>query len=490
MELSQSAPISFLIRTEVASSYLSDLLVFIYQEYVLPYYTHFTNVGRWVADGKEVLTFTLNDAHGAWYINAEISATNPVEVKLTPYGNLPPKILSRLREDLIISVQIFEEKIRRTTLYFAWVPEKKVVPEKIIEETRRKIIRQIFMGNIITLLIISMILSIVAFVIITVVFNLPLIYFLFIMVLSQFIMILFSDKIIGSMGDWSITASNPYVQILQYHIPPEQFGVFREKNTRDKLLQVKRAIQNKTLALGGLDAQSAQEVFNEYGINVRPENIVIKTVNVYDIVKDVAARFRMPIPKIKLSNVIIPNAAATGPSPRFGLVLITTGLLVQLDDDEIQAVIGHEISHVKKRDPMALFAITTAEYILRIYIWTSMYFFGWFIYFFYFYFLLVFEAIYFIAKFFEARADLDSAIILGQPALLASALRKIGYRRIQLERLHSNRIESWINGNPHPPTSFRVDRLENLEEPQKIKHPFIKSIKDCVNGLLHELKHT
>lgn len=482
MEPSRYTPISFLVRTEVASSYLSDLLVFIYQECVLPYYSYFTNVGKWVAEGREVLTFTLNDSRGAWHIVAEISATNPVEVKLTPYGNLPPKILSRLREDLIISVQMFEEKIRKNTLYFAWVPESKVISEKI-ENTRKKLIRQIFMGNMIFFFVISIILSIAAFVIITEVFDLPITYFPVIMVLFQFVIILFSDKIIGSMGDWSITSSNPYVHILQYHIPPEQFETFREKNTRDKLLQVKKAIQNKTLALGRpVDEQTAQEIFNEHGINIKPENIVTKTVNVYNIIERVAARFKMPVPKIKLSNVIIPNAAATGPSPRLGLVLITTGLLVQLDENEIFSVVGHEMSHVKKRDPMALFALTSAEYILRVYFWSYIYFFG------FFYLLFVLGIIYFIAKFFEARADLDSAIVLGQPELLANALRKIGYRRIQLERLHSSRVDSWLGWNPHPPISFRVDRLENLEEPQNIKHPFIKSIKDCINGLLDELK--
>jgi heat shock protein HtpX len=482
MELPQSAPTSFLVQTEVASSYLSDLLVFIYQECILPYYTHFSNVGRWTGDNKEVLTFTLNDAQGAWHISVDIVATKPVEVKLTPFGNLPPKILSRLREDLIIAVQMFEEKIRRTTLYFAWVPENRVIPEKT-ENTRRKVVGQIFMGNMIVFFIISIILSFVAFIIMTEFLGLPLIYFPFVMVIASFVMILFSDKIVGSMGDWSITASNPYVHILQYHIPPGQFENFREKSTRDKLLQVKRAIQNKTLAIGRpVDAQTAQEIFNEYGISVKPENIVTKTVNVYDMVKEVAARFRMSMPKIKLSNVIIPNAAATGPSPRFGLVLITTGLLVQLDEEEVLSVVGHEMSHVKKRDPMALFVLTSAEYMIRIYIWPYLYFFA----FFYLFFAL--GVVYFIAKFFEARADLDSAITIGRPDLLAGALRKIGYRRIQLERLHSNRIESWINWNPHPPISFRVDRLENLEEPEKIRHPFIKSIKDCIAGFLDELR--
>jgi heat shock protein HtpX len=484
MEIPQFAPVSFQIRTEVAPSHLSDMLVFIYQECILPYYTYFSNVGRWTAEGKEVLTFTLNDARGAWHVGVEVAATNPVEVKLTPYGNYLPKILGRLREDLIIAVQLYEEKIRRSTLYFAWVPENRVIPEKT-ENTRRKIINQIFMGNMIVFFIITIILSYAAFMVMTEVFKLPLIYFPFVMILAQFVMILFSHKIVGSMGDWSITASNPYVHIVQYHIPPEQLEIFREKNAREKLLQVKRAIQNKTLALGrAVDPQTAQEIFNENGINIKPENIVTKTVDVYRIVKEAATRFGMSIPKIKLSNVIVPNAAATGPSPRFGLILITTGLLVQLDDDEILSVVGHEMSHVKKRDPMALFTLVSAEYLLRIYLWAYIWVFG------FLYLMFALGAIYFIAKFFEARADLDSAIALGQPEILAGALRKIGYRRIQVERLHSNRIESWINWNPHPPISFRVDRLENLEDPQKIRHPFIKSIKDCIVGFMKELRRT
>ncbi len=484
MELPQSAPVSFLVRTEVAPSHLSDMLVFIYQECILPYYTYFSNVGRWTAEGREVLTFTLNDAKGAWHVVVEVAATNPVEVRLTPYGNCPQKILGRLREDLMIAVQMYEEKLRRSTLYFAWVPEDRVIPEKT-ENTRRKIINQIFMGNMIAFIIITLILSYMAFFVMTQVFMLPLIYFPFVMVLAQFVMILFSHKIVGSMGDWSITAKNPFVHIVQYNIPPEQYEIFREKNAREKLLQVKRAIQNKTLTLGRpIDPQTAQEIFNENGINIKPENIATKTVDVYKIVNEAATRFRMSTPKIKLSNVIVPNAAATGPSPRFGLVLLTTGLLVQLDNDEILSVVGHEMSHVKKRDPMALFTLVSAEYLLRIYFWEYIWMFG------FFYLFVAMGAIYFIAKFFEARADLDSAIALGQPEILAGALRKIGYRRIQLERLHSSRIESWINWNPHPPISFRVDRLESLKEPQKIRHPFIKSIKDCVAGFAKELKRT
>jgi len=483
MEFHGAKPVSFAIRTEVAPSYLGDLLTFIYQEYIVPFYQRFANVRKWVTDGKEVLAFTLRDPRGRWDIDSEVTMGNPVEVKMTPIGDVPPRILSRLREDLIIAVQLFEEKIRRTTLYFAWVPRKSVVAEKT-PDRKRKVISRIFLGNMLVFFVIFIILSYATLLITTEVFKVPVEYFPLILVLVQFFIVLLSDKIVGTMGDWPITASSPYVHILQYHIPPEEFGTFRQTFKKDTLLKVKKEIHDRTLALDRpIDSQTAQEVFSKYGVTIRPQNLLTKTIDVYGIVKQAANRFKMPIPKIMISNVIIPNAAATGPSPRLGLVLVTTGLLVQLDEREILAVVGHEMSHVGRRDPLALFALASAEYLLRVYyFWNFLYYFGLL------YFFFALGVVYFIAKFFEARADLDSAIKLGQPEVMAGALRKIGYRRIQLERMQSNRIGSWIGWNPHPPVSFRVERLENLKEPQAIRHTFLRSIKDCIEGLFAEMQ--
>jgi len=94
------------------------------------------------------------------------------------------------------------------------------------------------------------------------------------------------------------------------------------------------------------------------------------------------------------------------------------------------------------------------------------------------------SGLYFIAKFFEARADLESAIRIGHPEILAQALRKIGYKKIQIERLRASKIGNWLGIDPHPPVSFRIHRLENLGDPSKIKHPFLRSVIDCINGLL------
>ena len=204
--------------------------------------------------------------------------------------------------------------------------------------------------------------------------------------------------------------------------------------------------------------------------------------SVYRTVKEAAERFKIPPPKIMLSNIPVPNAAATGPSPRYGLILITTGLLIQLSEEEILSVIGHELSHIKRRDPIALFILSSTEYLLRVYFfWQFIYLFGLF------YLLFALGLIYFIAKFFESRADLDSAIAIGTPQILADALRKIGHKRIQVERILPNRVGGWLGWNSHPPISFRVERLERIRNLNEIRHPFLRSIRDCINGLLESL---
>jgi heat shock protein HtpX len=75
-----------------------------------------------------------------------------------------------------------------------------------------------------------------------------------------------------------------------------------------------------------------------------------KKINVYEIVKKVTDRFGYKVPKIVVSNTLVPNAAASGPSPNRGIVLITTGLLVQLDEPDVVSVLGHEFGHLKGRE--------------------------------------------------------------------------------------------------------------------------------------------
>jgi heat shock protein HtpX len=303
-----------------------------------------------------------------------------------------------------------------------------------------------------------------------------------VLVAGQVLLLIFSDKLIGTMAEWRVTEQNPKVHIFQYHLPAQERTQFQQKYPRETLLQMKKEIYDKTLAVGKpIDCETAREVMAKHGLECHPENMGTKTLNVYQLVQKATEVYNLPVPKIAISNTLVPNAAASGPSPSHGIVLITTGLLVQLEENEILTVLGHELSHLKARDPFFLSGIFSAEYLFRVFVlFNYPIFFG---YFGWLYLIFILGAEYFVAKFFEARADLDSAIKIGNPKVLAGALRKIGFRRLQFERSPASRLQDWITWDPHPPLYFRIARLEKMgEAPVEVKHTLVQSAKDCVRG--------
>jgi len=462
---------TFTIDTEVAPIYLNDLLKFAYQYYILPHPELFTDIKKTAVDNEYVLSFTALDQRREWYVNVEMKATKPIQVKMTLSSEIVPQVvLDKLKDDLVISVQLFEEKVRKTTLYFAWVKGEKIIPETM-PSTRKRAIDGIFTRNMLFFYIIFIGASILLFSVLG--YYAPVVIIAF-----QFVTVLASDKIIMKLGKWEVDSKNPNVHLLQYHLPVEEYNEFYRKYENDLVFKMKQEIYEKTLALGKEpNCQLGEEVFAKYGMKCTPERMSVKTVNVYDLVRKAAEKFNLPIPKIVISNTMLPNAAATGPSPSHGAMLITTGLLVQLNDDEIFSVIGHEIGHLRGRDPLILFGLTASEYLLRIYVFLPFFMFSPFLYL-----IVAMGIVYFIAKFFEARADLQSAITIGQPQVLAEALRKIGFRKLQFERAPAHKIQGWINWDPHPPTYFRINRLEKLKTPVEVKHPLIQSVKDVIDG--------
>jgi heat shock protein HtpX len=79
----------------------------------------------------------------------------------------------------------------------------------------------------------------------------------------------------------------------------------------------------------------------------------------YGLVRDLAAKAELPMPRVYVMNSPQPNAFATGRSPSHSAVAASTGLLDALNKEEVAGVIAHELSHIKNRDTLTMTVAAT-----------------------------------------------------------------------------------------------------------------------------------
>ncbi|MCL5266944.1 MAG: zinc metalloprotease HtpX [Bacteroidetes bacterium] len=208
----------------------------------------------------------------------------------------------------------------------------------------------------------------------------------------------------------------------------------------------------------------------------------------YAIVHRLAASADIPMPRLYIVPTQTPNAFATGRSPQHAAVAVTEGILPMLSDDELEAVIGHELSHVIHRDILtstivATFA-TAIAYTAQMLSWSMLFFGGgrgrdddsss-----------LVSELLIIIvapiaamliqmavSRSREYKADEGGAQLSRKPLSLASALQKLqaGAQRLPMQANPSTAhlfIVNPLNAqkfarlfSTHPPTEERIARLE------------------------------
>jgi len=212
----------------------------------------------------------------------------------------------------------------------------------------------------------------------------------------------------------------------------------------------------------------------------------------HDMVTRLCAIADLPKPQIAIVQTRVPNAFATGRSPNKAVVAVTTGIMDKLSPAELEAVLAHELSHVKNRDmavlTIASFISTVAFYIVRY----SLYFGNmggdrkrdgggiivvwlvsiavW---------IISFLLIRALSRYREFAADRGSAIITGQPANLASALMKISglMERVpnedlrKVEGMNAFFIIPAISGSSfmnlfstHPSIEKRLAQLEKMQK--------------------------
>jgi heat shock protein HtpX len=79
----------------------------------------------------------------------------------------------------------------------------------------------------------------------------------------------------------------------------------------------------------------------------------------YAIVRDLAQRAELPMPRVYVMHSAQPNAFATGRSPAHSAVCASTGLLESLSREEVAGVMAHELSHIKNRDTLTMTVAAT-----------------------------------------------------------------------------------------------------------------------------------
>src|SRR4030095_2773402 len=97
----------------------------------------------------------------------------------------------------------------------------------------------------------------------------------------------------------------------------------------------------------------------------------------YAIVHRLATRAGIPMPRVSLIPSETPNAFATGRNPEHAVVAVTEGIMRILDEDELEGVLAHELSHVKNRDMLiSTIAATLAgaiTYLAHMAQWAAMF---------------------------------------------------------------------------------------------------------------------
>jgi heat shock protein HtpX len=209
----------------------------------------------------------------------------------------------------------------------------------------------------------------------------------------------------------------------------------------------------------------------------------------HEIVTRLCAIANLPKPRIAIVNTSMPNALATGRNQKNAVVAVTTGIMNQLNGSELEAVLAHELTHVKNRDAMvmtiAMFLSSLAQlmvqwlpfvggdrrsreggsvallFLVSIAVW-----------------VISFLLIRALSRYREFAADRGSAIITGRPSNLASALMKISGFRVPTQDLR--KVEGSVSAlfivpaisgrsitnliSTHPSTEARIAALQRMEQ--------------------------
>jgi len=210
----------------------------------------------------------------------------------------------------------------------------------------------------------------------------------------------------------------------------------------------------------------------------------------FRIVAKVASDSNIPVPKVAIVPMNVPNAFATGRNKKRAVVCVTKPLLDYMNDDELEGVIAHEMAHIRDKDTLVMTIAATVAGAIAIFVrmayWSVLFGgrgrrdSGSMI-------IIILAAItapiaaamiqMAISRTREFKADREGALATGKPWALASALKKLELANSRTQVKNGNPASASLfivnpfKGNAlvklfstHPPTEERIKRLNELSE--------------------------
>ena len=221
-------------------------------------------------------------------------------------------------------------------------------------------------------------------------------------------------------------------------------GIGAATHASDALIVLFALVLGGGFAIGSLFYSDKIALSTAGAVEVSPTDGPVAS-NLHGIVDRVCALADMPKPRIAIANTQLPNAFATGRNADKAVLCVTTGLMNRLDNDELEGVIAHELSHVAHKDvqvmTIASFLAIVAALLIRFSFYGELFGGGGrgrsnnngngaYIFFILMAVSIVVYAVSFLlirmlSRYRELAADRSGALLTGQPSALKSALIKV-----------------------------------------------------------------